>query len=57
MKKLYIIVEYDVRYGNYLQTAVDGIVFEDRKTAEEYMNIKPDYYRMNVEGLTLYPKE
>ena len=57
MKKLYIIVEYDIRYGNYLQTAVDGIVFEDRKTAEEYMNIKPDYYRMNVEELALYPKE
>ena len=25
------------------------------KTAEEYMNIKPDYYRMSVEELTIYP--
>lgn len=31
MKKLYIIVEYDIRYGNYLQTAVDGLIFEDKK--------------------------
>ena len=57
MKKLYVIVEYDLRDDNYLSYAVDGIVFEDRKTAEEYMNIKPDYYRMSVEELTLYPKE
>ena len=55
MKKLYIIVEYDIRYGNYLQTAVDGIVFENRKTAEEYMNIKPNHFRMSVEELTIYP--
>lgn len=54
MKKLYIIVEYDIRHDNYLQTAVDGIVFESRKTAEEYMNIKPNHYRMGIEELTLY---
>ena len=29
MTKLYIIVEFDINYGNYLQTAVDGIVFEN----------------------------
>ena len=57
MKKLYVIVEYDIRDDNYLSYAVDGIVFENKKTAEEYMNIKPNYYRMNVEELTLYPKE
>lgn len=57
MKKLYVIVEYDLRDGGYSNYAVDGIVFEDEKTAEEYMNIKPNYYRMGVEELTLYPKE
>lgn len=57
MKKLYVIVEYDLRDGDYLSYAVDGIVFEDKKTAEEYMKIKPDYYRMSVKELTLYPKE
>ena len=57
MKKLYIIVEYNIRDNNYSNYAVDGLVFEDRKIAEEYMNIKPDYYRMSVEELTLYPKE
>lgn len=57
MKKLYVIVEYDIRNNGYLQCAVDGLIFEDEKTAEEYMNIKPNYYRMNVEELTLYPKE
>ena len=41
MKKLYVIVEYDLRDGGYLNYAVDGIVFEDEKTAEEYMNIMP----------------
>lgn len=56
MKKLYVIVEYDLRDGGYLSYAVDGIVFEDEKTVEEYMKIKPDYYRMSVEELTLYPK-
>ena len=55
MKKLYVIVEYDLRDGGYLSYAVDGIVFEDEKTAEEYMKIKPDYYRMSVEELTIYP--
>lgn len=55
MKKLYVIVEYDIRDDNYLSYAVDGIVFENKKTAEEYMNIKPDYYRMSVEELTIYP--
>lgn len=54
MKKLYVIVEYDLRDGGYLSYAVDEIVFEDKKTAEEYMKIKPDYYRMSVEELTLY---
>ena len=57
MKKLYVIVEYDIRDDNYLSHAVDGIVFEDKKTAEEYMNIKPNCFRMSVEELTLYPKE
>ena len=57
MKKLYIIVEYDIRYGNYLQTAVDGIVFESRKTAEEYMDIKPNHYRMDIEELVLYKED
>ena len=57
MKKLYVIIEYDLRDGGYSNYAVDGIVFEDEKTAEEYMNIKPNYYRMGVEELTLYPKE
>lgn len=54
MKKLYIIVEYDIRYDNYLQTAVNGLVFEDKKTAEEYMNTRPNHFRMSVEELTLY---
>lgn len=54
MKKLYVIVEYDLRDEGYLSYAVDEIVFEDKKTAEEYMKIKPDYYRMSVEELTLY---
>lgn len=57
MKKLYVIIEYDLRNEGYLNYAVDGIVFEDKKTAEEYMKIKPDYYRMSVEELILYPKE
>ena len=34
MKKLYVIVEYDIRDDNYLNYAVDGIVFENKKTAE-----------------------
>ena len=55
MKKLYVIVEYDIRDDNYLSYAVDGIVFENKKTAEEYMNIKPNCFRMNVEELTIYP--
>lgn len=54
MKKLYVIVEYDLRNEGYLSHAVDGIVFEDKKTAEEYMNIKPFNYNMSVEELTLY---
>ena len=54
MKKLYIIVEYDLRDGGYLSYAVDEIVFENEKTAEEYMNIKPNHFRMSVEELTLY---
>ena len=54
MKKFYIIVEYDLRNNGYLQCAVDGIVFEDKKTAEEYMNSKPNYFRMSIEELTLY---
>ena len=49
MKKLYVIVEYDIRDDNYLNYAVDGIVFENKKTAEEYMNIKPNCFRMSVE--------
>ena len=57
MKKLYVIVEYDIRDDNYLSYAVDGIVFENKKIAEEYMNIKPNCFRMSVEELTLYPKE
>lgn len=57
MKKLYVIVEYNIRDDNYLSYAVDGIVFENKKTAEEYMNIKPNHFRMRVEELTLYPKE
>lgn len=57
MKKLYVIVEYDIRNNSYLQCAVDGLIFEDEKTAEEYMNIKPNHFRMSVEELTLYPKE
>ena len=55
MKKLYVIVEYDLRDGGYLSYAVDGIVFEDEKTAEEYMKIKPNHFRMSVEELTIYP--
>ena len=54
MKKLYVIVEYDIRDNNYLSYAVDGIVFENKKTAEEYMNIKPNCFRMSVEELMLY---
>ena len=55
MKKLYVIVEYDIRDDNYLSYAIDGIVFENKKTAEEYMNIKPNCFRMSVEELTVYP--
>ena len=51
---LYVIVEYDIRDNNYLSYAVDGIVFENKKTAEEYMNIKPNCFRMIVEELILY---
>lgn len=57
MKKLYVIVEYDIRDDNYLSYAVDGIVFENKKTAEEYMNIKPNCFRMSVEELTLYEED
>lgn len=54
MKKLYVIVEYDIDKGNYKECAVDGIVFESKKTAEEYMFIKPNHYNMDVEELDLY---
>ena len=54
MKKLYVIVEYDVDKGNYKEYAVDGIVFENKKIAEEYMFIKPNHYNMDVEELDLY---
>lgn len=31
MKKLYVIVEYDIRDDNYLSYVIDGIVFENKK--------------------------
>ena len=30
MKKLYVIIEYDIINDNYLNYAVDGIVFENK---------------------------
>ena len=54
MKKLYVIVEYDIRDDNYLSYAVDGIVFENKKTAEEHMNIKANCIRKSAEELILY---
>ena len=54
MKKLYVIVEYNFANGGYLQYAVDGMVFEDERAAEEYMNTKPFNYAMSVEELDLY---
>lgn len=57
MKKLYVIVDHDIHNGNYIEYAVDGIIFEDRKTAIDYMYIKPNYYRMSVEELTLYQED
>lgn len=54
MKKLYVIVEYDIRDDNYLSYAVDGIVFENKKTAETYRSKIPFNYNMSIEELTLY---
>lgn len=54
MKKLYVIVEYDLRNEGYLSHAVDGIVFEDKKTAETYRSKIPFNYNMSIEELTLY---
>lgn len=56
LKKLYVIVEYDIRNENYAEYAVDEIIFEDKKTAIDYMYTKPNYYKMSVEELTLYPE-
>lgn len=54
MKKLYVIVEYDIRNGEYLEYSVDGLVFKDKKTAEKYLSTKPFPYNMDIEELTLY---
>ena len=40
MKKLYVIVEYDIRDDNYLSYAVDGIVFENKKTEQKLFKLQ-----------------
>lgn len=60
MKKLcvlYVIVEYDLRNENYAEYAIDGLVFENKNDAIEYMYTKRDYYKMSVEELTFYREE
>lgn len=54
MTKLYIIVDNDLKYEGYAGFAVDGIVFKDKNTAEEYKKIKPFNQNMTIEELILY---
>ena len=53
-QKLYTIVQYDFASGGYLQYAIDGLIFNSEKTAEEYRKIKPDYDSTGVEEVILY---
>lgn len=54
MEKLYVIVDNDLKYEGYLGYSVDGLVFKDKKTAEEYRSKIPFNYNMSIEELTLY---
>ena len=42
---------------NYAEYAIDGLVFENKNDAIEYMYTKRDYYKMSVEELTFYREE
>ncbi len=57
MKKLYVIIEHDFKDEGYSDCVVDGLAFENAKTAMEYRNIKPSNSSMSVEELILYPEE
>lgn len=54
MKKLYVIVGYDLKGVGYLSYAVDGLIFKDKKSAEEYRSKMPLNYSTRVEELILY---
>lgn len=54
MEKLYVIVDNNLKYEGYLGYSVDGLVFKDKKTAEEYRSKVPFNYNMSIEELTLY---
>ena len=55
-KTLYVIVQYDFVNGGYLNYAIDGLIFNSRKLAENYRKIKPNYDFTGVEELKLYPE-
>ena len=56
-RNIYVIVEYDYLRGGYKSCAVNGLYFQDKKCAQNYMKTIPFNSNCEIEKLNVFEVE